>query len=113
MLKDKLKKYALLYGAFLIYSGSTICAKYAATQPTVIKVLIFFGLEFACLGIYAIIWQQVLKKFSLITAMASKGVVVIFNLMWSVLLFSETVTLYNIIGAAIIIIGIWVVSTDG
>lgn len=112
MLKN-IKKYGLLYVAFIIYSGSTICAKYASQQDVIFKVFLFLGMEVLCLGIYAIIWQQVLKKFSLITAMASKGVVVIFNLMWSVLLFSETVTLYNIIGAAIIIIGIWVVSTDG
>ena len=71
------------------------------------------GLEVVCLGVYAIIWQQVLKDFSLVTAMASKGVVVIINLIWSVLLFGETVTLYNIIGAVIIIFGIWMVSSDG
>lgn len=113
MLLKNIKKYGLLYIAFIIYSGSTICAKFASQQDTMFKVLVFMGLEVMCLGIYAIIWQQVLKHFSLITAMASKGVVVIFNLIWSVLLFSEIVTLYNIIGAAIIILGIWVVSTDG
>lgn len=58
-------------------------------------------------------WQQVLKRFSLVTAMANKGVVVIINLIWSVLLFQEAITIYNIIGAAIIIGGIWMVSSDG
>lgn len=107
-----IKKYGMLYGAFIIYSASTICAKYAAGQDIFFKMFFFLGLEVMCLGIYAIVWQQVLKKFSLITAMASKGVVVILNLIWSVILFSETVTLYNIIGAIIIIYGIWMVSTD-
>ncbi len=109
---ENIKKYALLYGAFLIYSGSSICAKLAATQPTMIKVLVFFGLEFVCLGVYAIIWQQVLKKFSLVTAMASKGIVVILNLIWSVILFGETISFGNILGAGIIIFGIWMVSSD-
>lgn len=113
MITGKIKKYILLYTAFLIYSASTICAKLASTQPTYIKILLFIGLEVICLGIYAIVWQQVLKKFSLVTAMASKGIVVIFNLIWSVLLFGEHVSLYNIVGAAIIILGIWMVSTDG
>ena len=45
--------------------------------------------------------------------MANKGVVVIINLIWSVLLFREVITIYNIIGAAIIIGGIWMVSSDG
>lgn len=113
MLLKNIKKYGLLYIAFVIYSGSTICAKYASQQDELFKVFVFMGLEIMCLGVYAIIWQQVLKSFSLITAMASKGIVVIFNLIWSVLLFTETVTPYNIIGAFIIIFGIWVVSTDG
>lgn len=78
-----------------------------------IKILVYMGLEVVCLGIYALIWQQVLKKFSLVTAMASKGIVVIFNLIWSILLFKEVITIYNIIGAVIIIGGIWVVSSDG
>lgn len=112
MLPEKIKKYVLLYGAFLIYSASTICAKLAATQSVMFRLLVFFGLEFVCLGIYAIIWQQVLKKFTLVTAMASKGIVVIFNLIWSVLLFSEEITICNIVGAGIIIFGIWMVSHD-
>ena len=106
-------KYALLYIAFLVYSGTSVFAKMAAQQSLLIKMLVFMALEVVCLGIYAIIWQQVLKKFSLVTAMASKGVVVIFNLMWSLILFGERISLYNLIGAAVIIFGIWVVSTDG
>lgn len=113
MLLKNIKKYGSLYIAFIIYSGSSICAKYASRQDTMLKILVFMVLEIMCLGIYAIIWQQILRYFSLVTAMASKGIVVIFNLIWSVMLFSETVTLYNLIGASVIILGIWVVSTDG
>lgn len=107
------KSYMLLYGSFLIYSVSAICAKLAAKQELPIKVMLFLGLEVLCLGLYALAWQQTLKKFTLVTAMASKGVVVIFNLVWSVMLFREEVTIYNIIGAIVIIGGIWVVSSDG
>ena len=110
---DSVKKYVLLYGSFLIYSVSAICAKLAAGQELLMRVMLFLGLEVLCLGAYALIWQQTLKKFTLVTAMASKGVVVIFNLVWSVILFSEKITIYNIIGAVVIIGGIWVVSSDG
>lgn len=113
MILSNLKKYILLYGAFLIYSASTICAKLASAQPAFIRILLFIGMEIVCLGVYAIVWQQVLKSFSLVTAMASKGIVVIFNLIWSVLLFGEHISFYNILGAAIIIFGIWMVSSDG
>lgn len=110
---DNVKKYVLLYGSFLIYSVSAICAKLAAGQTLPVRMMLFIGLEVLCLGVYALIWQQALKKFTLVTAMASKGVVVIFSLVWSVILFREEVTIYNIIGAVVIIGGIWVVSSDG
>lgn len=109
---DHLKNYILLYACFLIYSASTICAKLASRQDKPFDVMIFVGLEVCCLGIYAVVWQQVLKRFMLITAMSSKGIVVIFNLIWSVILFQETVTISNMIGAVIIIGGIWMVSAD-
>lgn len=112
MKESKIKKYVLLYGAFIIYSISSVCAKFAAGQDTLFKVLFFMGLEVVSLGVYAIIWQQVLKHFSLVTAMASKGVVVIFNLVWALILFHERISLYNILGTGIIILGIWMVSTD-
>lgn len=107
------KNYGLLYGAFVIYSLVAVCSKYASFQPTFIRTCLFLGLEVVFLGIYAIIWQQVLKRFSLVTAMANKGVVVIFGLIWSVILFAEVVTVFNIIGAVVIIFGIWMVSSDG
>ncbi len=109
---EKIKQYLLLYGAFIIYSGVSIFAKYASKQDTLYKMCVFIALEIICLGVYAIVWQQVLKHFSLVTAMASKGIVVIFNLIWSILLFDEVITVNNIVGAAIIIFGIWVVSSD-
>jgi len=109
---NKLRKYLLLYSCFFIYSVSTICAKLASAQDLIFKVLVFIVLEIGCLGLYAIIWQQVLKQFTLITAMSSKGVVVILNLVWSVVLFKEVITMSNIIGSVIIICGIWMVSLD-
>lgn len=110
---ENVSKYVLLYGSFLIYSFSAICSKAAAGQNRTVGIMFFLGLEVLFLGIYALIWQQTLKKFTLVTAMANKGVVVIFNLIWSVLLFREKVTVYNIIGAMVIIGGIWMVSSDG
>ena len=112
-MRQSIKKYGLLYGAFIIYSGSSICAKLASQQDIMFRIVVFMFMEILCLGIYAVVWQQVLKDFSLVTAMASKGVVVIINLIWSVMLFAETVTFYNVLGAIIIIFGIWMVSSDG
>lgn len=111
---DNFKKYFVLYIAFLIYSGTTICAKMAAMHELFsIPFMLYIGLEIILLGIYAIIWQQVLKKFSLMSAMANKGIVVVFALFWSIIFFKEVITIYNIVGAVLIILGIRVVSKDG
>jgi len=110
---ESIKKYALLYIAFLVYSVTTVFAKFAAqNQILSVKFILFLGMEFLALGIYAVLWQQVLKKFSLITAMSSKGIVVIFSLFWAVIIFNESITLTNIIGIILIVLGIWKVSKD-
>lgn len=107
-----LMDYVVLYGAFFIYSASTVCAKFAARQDLMIKVLVFMALELLCLGFYALVWQQVLNRFPLVVAMACKGSVVLINLIWSVLLFGEHINIWNLAGALIIIGGIWLVSAD-
>ena len=108
-----LKKYGLLFGAFLVYSFVAICSKLAAGQTSTFKIILYLGLEVVFLGVYALIWQQALKYFPLVTAMACKGFVVILNLLWSILLFHESVNVLNVIGAGAIVFGIWVVAEDG
>ena len=107
------KGYVLLYGAFLVYSLSTIFAK-CASQEGVLETqfFAFIAMEIACLALYAILWQQVLSKFSLVTAMSSKGIVVVFSLLWAAMLFGENITTNNLIGALFIILGIRLVSKD-
>lgn len=58
------------------------------------------------MGIYALLWQQVIAKMPLSTAYMFKGTSLIFVLLFSVLLFGEAITLNNVIGSVIIIIGI-------
>ena len=58
------------------------------------------------LGLYALGWQQVLKKMSLFMAYSGKAVVILWGLLWGVLLFQETITIRKIIGAVIIMFGI-------
>ena len=58
------------------------------------------------LGVYAVIWQQVLKRIELTTAYMFKGISLIFVLMFSALIFNETITVWNVVGAGLIIGGI-------
>lgn len=58
------------------------------------------------MGLYALLWQQVISRMSLSTAYMFKGTSLVFVLLISTLLFGEAITLNNVIGAVIIIIGI-------
>jgi len=109
---NNIYRFILLYGAFLVYSLVAVLAKIAAKQSSLIATAVFAGCEIICLGIYALLWQQVLKRFSLITAIANKGCVIIYNLFWAWLLFNELITLTNIVGSIIIVFGIILVSQD-
>lgn len=111
--KKSLRQYVILYSAFFVYSLVAICSKLASGQTAPVKIMLFLGLEVVFLGVYALIWQQSLKSFSLVTAMSSKGIVMILNLLWSVLLFHESINLFHILGAGAIMFGIWMVAEDG
>ena len=108
----KLKNYLLLYAAFFIYSISAVCSKMASKQDQAILLMVFLGAEIVFLGLYALVYQKALKRFPLAVAMANKGITVIFALIWSVILFKENITAWNILGCIIIIAGIGMVSTD-
>lgn len=110
--KHKLSDYIILYGGFVIYSVSSVFAKQAGIQDMVSGMFVYFIFEFLFLGIYAIVYQQALKRFPLAVAMSSKGSTVLLGLIWSAFIFKEKITRMNIIGAVLIMIGVIVVSTD-
>lgn len=105
--KERGKILILLALSLVIQSFSSVFIKYAGLYETLSKeFLIFYGLAIGCLGIYAIMWQFLLELLPLTTAYLRKGILYILILIWSVILFREQITVYNIIGSIIIIVGI-------
>lgn len=99
--------------SFLVYSFIGVVSKTASAQGFFTPAFFLYAFfVIALLGIYALLWQQVLKKFPLVKAYSNKGVVVIWNLLWAVIFFQESITIENLIGSAVIIFGIMVVSLD-
>ena len=67
--------YIVLHLIILIYSLGGICSKTAASKDFLsFEWILFYGLVLLSLGIYAVLWQQVLKKVNLNVAYASKAV---------------------------------------
>jgi len=100
-------KYGALVGINLLYACVTIFTKYASQQE-MLSGKYFIGLFGAILvmGTYAVLWQQVLKRIKLSTAYMFKGTSLIFVMILAALLFNETISFMNILGAMIIVSGI-------
>ena len=64
------------------------------------------------LGVYAIIWQQLLKKFDVSIAYANKAMGLLWSIVWAILIFNETITIKNVIGVVIVIIGTIIVNSE-
>jgi drug/metabolite transporter (DMT)-like permease len=94
----------------LLYSLSAVCAKMAAlSEPLSLPFFAWYAGVLVLLGVYAIVWQQVIKHVPLTTAFANKGVTVIWGLLWGALLFSESIDFKMILGAALVFGGILLV----
>lgn len=107
------RDFLLLHISFLVYSLSSVASKCAATQESLSPS--FFGyaaLMFLIMCVYALLWQQALKRFPLSKAYSSKGVVILWNMLWAALFFAERITWMNLLGSVIIITGIVVVSSN-
>jgi len=96
-----------LVGINMLYACTGICTKMASQQQMLsIPYILWFGGAVAVIGIYAILWQQLLRRIELSTAYMFKGTTLIFTMLIAALLFGETITIPNIIGSIIIIAGI-------
>ena len=101
-----------LFGCYALYSVSGIFGKLAAGHEIFsFRFLFFYGCEVCVLGVYAILWQRILKRFELNRAYAGRPLVTVLNMVWAVVLFHERFTLRMLIGTCVILIGIYLAVT--
>lgn len=114
MKKSKIFSLILMELSFLVYSCSWILAKLASEYefPS-FKFVLFYGLDVIVLGIYALLWQQVIKRYELAIAYANKAVCLVWALIWGVLIFGErdSIKWNQILGIGIVIAGIVVLNS--
>ena len=101
------KKAGQYSDAFFEFCKALLYGKASAFTPDVRSFVLFYGGVFLLLGIYAIVWQQLLKHISLTTAFCNKAVTIVWGMLWGVLIFSETITWNMILGAGIVVAGVW------
>ena len=107
------KNYIYLNIILIMYSLCGVFSKFAAQYPMLsVKFILFYGFSIFILFIYAIFWQQIIKKMNITTAYSNKAIVVIWGMIWGSLLFNEAITLKMIAGAVIILFGVYLVVSD-
>lgn len=105
--KNSYIHYMALIFVNLIYACTSIFTKMASLQDAMsLPYLLYIAGAVFVMGLYALVWQQVITQMPLSTAYMFKGTSLIFILVFSAILFSESITLNNVIGSAIIITGI-------
>ena len=113
VLSKKRNLYLLICFVVFIESLSTALLKVAGQYPTLsLNFCLFFGISVAIFGVDAICWQLLLERMPLGTAYMRKGANYVLFFFWAAVLFHETIKIQNIIGMAIIIVGMVVSMSD-
>ena len=104
---NKRFNYFALIGVNLVYACTSIFTKMASLQEILSwPYLLWIVGAIGVMVVYALLWQQVIKRMPLSKAYMFKGTSLIFILLFSALLFGEAITVKNLIGSASIIVGI-------
>ena len=111
--KFKFKDIIILQIVIAVYTLSTVFAKFASGEEFLsFKFILFYGIEILILGIYAIVWQQLIKKFDISVAYANKAMGLFWSIIWAILIFNESITIKNVIGVVIVTIGTIIVNSE-
>ncbi len=110
---SKLKLIIILQSAVFLYALSGVAGKFASNYEFMsLGFVVCYGLEIIILGVYAIIWQQLIKKLELSIAYTNKATAIFWSMILSFLIFKENITIKNLIGVCIIFWGTLLVNRD-
>nr|WP_297706529.1 transporter [uncultured Butyrivibrio sp.] len=106
-----------LQGAVIVYSLSTVAAKLASEHEFLsFWYLFFFAMDFFILAVYALIWQQMIKKFQISIACANKAVTLLWSMLWNFILFSsdptQRITPWKVVGVLLVVVGVIVMNSE-
>ena len=112
--KIRFVDFLLLEISVLVYSLSTVAANMASKHDFLsFGYILFFGLDFVILAIYAILWQQIIKKFQLSIAYANKSMTLLWSMLWNFLIFSQGITPGKVCGVLLVMVGAVIMNLGG
>lgn len=100
-----------LHVLLLFYSLADVMSKLASGYPWLsVGFCACYGALLVILAVYAVGWQQVIKRMPLTTAYANRGITVVWGIFWGAVFFTEQITPLKLVGAAMIVAGITIFS---
>ncbi len=107
MSRTGIKTYIALHMMLMIYSLSGVCSKKASMEAFFsLRFFVYYSIIILLLGIYAVVWQQIIKYLPLTAAYANKAVTVIWGIVWGCLVFGEYLSIGKVIGGLLVIAGV-------
>lgn len=104
---NKIRTFCALHLLLMVYSITGICSKLAGKYSFLsLGFCFFYTIVILLLGLYAIGWQQIIKRIPLTVAFANKAVTVVWGLVWSVLFFGEHITWIKLVGVVCVVVGV-------
>ena len=108
-----IKNILILQAVVVVYTLSSVVAKFATGQELFsFSFFLFYGLEVFILGVYAIFWQQMIKRFDLSVAYANRAMALLWSAIWAIVLFHDTLALKQMVGIAFVVLGTIIVNSD-
>ena len=106
-LEKRWKYFVLLHIMIMLYSMSGIFGKLAAAEQFFsLRFFMYYGMVLFLMMLYAIGWQQIIKRLPLVMAFSNKAVTVVWGIIWGALFFNEAITVGKILGALIVVCGV-------
>ena len=107
----QMRMFGCLQLLVLFYTISGVAGKIAASYDMQSWLFYaFYAVELCILFVYAILWQQIIKRIDLSVAYANRALAIFWSMLWAAFLFKETISLQNIIGVIVVAIGIMLVN---
>lgn len=108
------KSYILLHIILIFYTLGDICSKTAASKEFLsFEFCLYYGFVLLILAVYAVLWQQIIKKIPLNVAYANKAITLIWGMIWGSIIFKEHISISNIIGSAVVLTGVILMVNGG
>ena len=87
----------LLYTGIFIYSLCGLFSKSASQYPMFSGgFILYYGGSLLILAVYAVLWQQILKKFPLTTAYSNRPLATILGILLGAIFFQENITIIQV-----------------